>query len=219
MLKRDYLSQIFRTFRYENVFIKKFTNSITKKEPRGDVIWSSSSDGLDSVSQLVEAVVIFSLQEVLEVLEEELVFHQELDVGTVETTEISCFVNYEQPGQPVNSPYLRVSSMASSSSTFSPQDCPPPPWVLSAEARERSEEGRGAARQTERRTRRPSRREEQEQEVLMLMFDVRLPLWVRADWAGLAWHSPLSLSPLCDLITDLTWHPPAQWEIKLQHYY
>ena len=121
MLERQFITNI------QNIQVRKclyrkrkFTNSVTKKKPRGDVIRSSSCDGLDSVSQLVEAVKILSLQEVLEVLEEELVFHQELDVRTVETTEIEILVSQE--AQTVLSPYLSVSSMASSSSSFSPQD-------------------------------------------------------------------------------------------------
>ena len=71
---------------------------------------------------------------------------------------------------------------------------------MRAEARERSEEGLGAAGETERRMRRPRMREEEEE--LMLMFDVLLPLWVRTDWARLAWPSVDTL--LSPVISSLT---------------
>ena len=73
-------------------------------------------------------MIILSLQEVLKVLEEKLVFHQKLDVGTVETTERKrVFVSQDQAVSQAASPYLSVSSMASSSSTVRPQDWLPPP--------------------------------------------------------------------------------------------
>ena len=61
---------------------------VTEKEAGGHVVRPPPADGLDSLPQQVEAFGILSPEEMLEVLEEQLVLHQEIDVWTVEATEI-----------------------------------------------------------------------------------------------------------------------------------
>ena len=61
---------------------------VTEKKSGGDIVGPSPTDGLDSISQLVEAVRILSFKEPLKVLEKELVLHQKVDVRAVEAAEI-----------------------------------------------------------------------------------------------------------------------------------